>query len=317
VRGVQSIRLSRPRRAPGRRLPAANYRVDNTKGAARITPEYAHYFPPTRLVMNSVQVTYDVGLVVPGDGRRRRRQHHHRIPGHNKAAGDRVQLYTDGGTTPGGVDRPRRRVLTHVEPRTATRCRSPPPPPAPRSTSPPGYLAPVFIGTLPEVMRQALRLRPAGAPRQPGRPRRLGALGSPRRRECGRQVVKRQAVDNARAQGLVSTGALVKNIAVKREPNTPAHITEYHIGVRHGPEAKATQKIAVRGRDGTIRFEYVNDPFYWFMWEFGHYNVFLRRHVAARAFLRPAMASREGELLEVMRSYLAERLERTVMKALA
>jgi HK97 gp10 family phage protein len=131
------------------------------------------------------------------------------------------------------------------------------------------------------------------------------------------QEVKRAAIANARAQGLVSTGALVNNIAVKRERGTPATITEYHIGVRHGKEAKGAQKIAVRGADGRIRFEYTDNPFYWHMWEFGHYNVFLRRHVAARAFMRPAMLAREDGLLEIMRAYLAARIERTQNRILA
>jgi HK97 gp10 family phage protein len=130
------------------------------------------------------------------------------------------------------------------------------------------------------------------------------------------QVVKREAVKNARAQGLISTGALVNNIAVKRERGTPPTWHEYHVGVRHGREAKGAQKIAVRGSDGKIRFEYTDNPFYWHMWEFGHYNVFLRRHVAARAFMRPAMLSKEGELVEVMGVYLADRLERVIAKAI-
>lgn len=131
------------------------------------------------------------------------------------------------------------------------------------------------------------------------------------------QVVKREAVNNARVQGLVSTGALVKNIAVKREPGTPATWFEYHVGVRHGKESKGAQKIAVRGADGRVRFEYVDNPFYWFMWEFGHYNVFLRRHVAAKPFIRPAMLSKEESLIDVMRDYLADRIEREMGKVLS
>lgn len=131
------------------------------------------------------------------------------------------------------------------------------------------------------------------------------------------QVVKKQAVANAQAHGLVSTGALINNIAVKRQPDTGPGLTEYHVGVRTSWHAKASQKIAVRGKDGSIRYEYANDPFYWFMWEFGHYNVFLRRFVPAKSFMRTAMLSREGELLDVMKTYLSERLERTVMKAIS
>jgi hypothetical protein len=131
------------------------------------------------------------------------------------------------------------------------------------------------------------------------------------------QVVKRQAVDNARAQGLVSTGALVNNIAVKRERATPPNIAEYHIGVRHGKEAKGAQKIAVRGATARSASSTRTTR------STGGVGVRPLQRVPApprgRApFMRPAMESeRQGELSSVMRDYLAERLERTVMKALS
>lgn len=131
------------------------------------------------------------------------------------------------------------------------------------------------------------------------------------------QVVKKQAIVNARAQGLVDTGALVDNIAVKRQTGTSPTWFEYHIGVRHGKEAKGAQRIAVRGSDGKVRFEYSDNPFYWFFWEFGHYNTWAKRFIAARPFLRPAMLSKEGELVEVMRTYLAAKIEKITMKAAA
>jgi uncharacterized phiE125 gp8 family phage protein len=153
VRGVQSIRYLDTAGA-WQTLPAANYRVDITRGAARITPEYGLYFPPARLVMNSVQVTYDIGLVCPvaavddvGNTIT--------IPGHNKAAGDRVQLYTDGGTMPGGVTAAQ--AYYALNPNgdalqiSATSAGA-------AVDVTPGYLAPVFLGTIPEVVRQALRL---------------------------------------------------------------------------------------------------------------------------------------------------------------
>lgn len=131
------------------------------------------------------------------------------------------------------------------------------------------------------------------------------------------QVVRREAVAIARAQGLVDTGALVANIAIKRERGTPANIHEVHIGVRHGASAKAAQRVAVRNRDGKIRFEWTNNPFYWWFWEFGHYNGFLKRHVAAKPFIRPAMDQKAPEALGVMKQRLADRIERTVGKALS
>jgi hypothetical protein len=103
------------------------------------------------------------------------------------------------------------------------------------------------------------------------------------------QVVKREAVVIARMQGLVETGALVKNIAVARERGTPPDYFEYHIGVRHGREAKGAQKIAVRGKDGRIRFEYTDDPFYWWFWEIRPLQRLPARHVPRRPFMRPAM----------------------------
>jgi hypothetical protein len=84
----------------------------------------------------------------------------------------------------------------------------------------------------------------------------------------------------------------VKNIAVARERGTRSDYFEYQIGVRHGREAKGAQKIAVRGKDGRIRLEYTDNPFYWWFWEIGHYNVFLRARVPARPFIRPRSTGR-------------------------
>ncbi len=130
------------------------------------------------------------------------------------------------------------------------------------------------------------------------------------------QVVKKEAVRLARMQGLVDTGALVKNIAVKRERDAPKNIKDYHIGVRHGAEAKGAQRIAIRNREGKIRFEWTDNPFYWWFWEFGFFNKWLNRHMPARPFMRPAMDNKQSELLEIMRQRLADRIEKFADKAL-
>lgn len=77
-------------------VPIANYLVDVTKGQVRMTAAYALYFPPTRPVMNAVQVTYDIGQLCPitavdlnADTIT--------APGANKKAGDTVQLTLDAG----------------------------------------------------------------------------------------------------------------------------------------------------------------------------------------------------------------------------
>lgn len=139
------------------------------------------------------------------------------------------------------------------------------------------------------------------------------------RTACGSAagVVKREAISRAVAQGFNRTGAMVQNIAMKRERGVPANIVEFHVGVRHGRDSKKARKIAYRTRDGKIRFEYDNDPFYWWFWEFGHYNHWLKAHVPARPFIGPAMKAKEGQLLDVMREALAKRIERVTRKALA
>lgn len=133
---------------------------------------------------------------------------------------------------------------------------------------------------------------------------------------AGATIVKKEAVNIARVQGLVDTGALVKNIAIKREPGTPKNIHEYHIGVRHGANARGAARIAVRGRDGKIGFQWTNNPFYWWFWEFGHYNGFLKRHIAARPFIRPAMTGKQGEVMDSIKKRLAARIEKFTRKAI-
>lgn len=134
---------------------------------------------------------------------------------------------------------------------------------------------------------------------------------------AGAQLVKREAIVRATAQGFNPSGDMVKNIAVKRERGTPANITEYHVGVRHGNKAKDARKVAYRTKDGKVRFEYLNDPFYWWFWEFGHWNHWMMAHVPARPFIGPAMKAKETQVLDVMREALARRLDRVTNKAIA
>jgi uncharacterized phiE125 gp8 family phage protein len=94
VRAIQSIKYL-DTAGVEQTLDSTKYRVDIFNGQARVTPEYAQFFPPTRIVMNAITITYDVGRLVPitavdtaGDVLT--------APGHNFAAGDQLQLSTDG-----------------------------------------------------------------------------------------------------------------------------------------------------------------------------------------------------------------------------
>ena len=133
---------------------------------------------------------------------------------------------------------------------------------------------------------------------------------------AGANLVKKEAVKNARAHKLADTGALINNIAIKREKGVPKGVYEYHVGVRRG-NAKNAPRIPVLGKDGKTKFQWMNNPFYWWFWEFGHFNEWSKRHVAAKPFIRPAMASKQGEVLGVMKMRLAARLQRFTKKALS
>lgn len=129
------------------------YRLDVTKSAARITPEYAQYFPPVRPVMNAVSITYDVGALVPivsvdtvADTIN--------APGANRAIGDIVQLSGDAGTVPGGLNPGQ--IYYALDAGDVFRVSATSGGAAVDLTS--AGAAPIFIGTLPAEMLLAMQL---------------------------------------------------------------------------------------------------------------------------------------------------------------
>lgn len=83
-------------------------------------------------------------------------------------------------------------------------------------------------------------------------------------------VLKNEAKRLAQSQGLRRTGALINNIAIKRE-KTPEGIAQYHLGVRHGPNlGRKAKKILTVRKSGRIGVKYLNDPYYWWFVERGH-----------------------------------------------
>jgi HK97 gp10 family phage protein len=87
---------------------------------------------------------------------------------------------------------------------------------------------------------------------------------------AGATVIKNEAKAIAMLKGLELTGALINNIAVKRERNPPPGVAEYNLGVRHGRELGSKAKVEYSVRtDGSIRKAYIDDPFYWWYLEFG------------------------------------------------
>lgn len=84
-------------------------------------------------------------------------------------------------------------------------------------------------------------------------------------------VLKKEAKAIAQSKGLRVSGALIRNIAIKRERKAPAGTEQYHLGVRHGRDLgkRHTKYIALNKKGETV-IRRKDDPFYWRFIEFGH-----------------------------------------------
>lgn len=143
-------------------------------------------------------------------------------------------------------------------------------------------------------------------------------------------VLKKEAKALAQSQGLRKTGALIKNIAIKRE-KMPEGIAQYHLGVRHGRDlgSKAKKALTV-GKSGRVVVKYLDDPFYWSFLEFGRNkykgstrarNMSGERHrmkttktvvgrVQATPFIGPALVNKRGEAIQAMEERLQKALDK-------
>jgi len=132
-------------------------------------------------------------------------------------------------------------------------------------------------------------------------------------------IVRKEARALAQQQGLRLTGAMIANIAIKRE-RTPEGVTQYHLGVRSGKDlGKRAARQLVVGKNGKIVNAYVNDPFYWRFLERGR-NVYhgdgkrrrgVKSRIEATPFIAPALTNKQTEALDAM----AARLQAAIRKA--
>jgi HK97 gp10 family phage protein len=80
---------------------------------------------------------------------------------------------------------------------------------------------------------------------------------------AGGGVLKRKAKGIALSLGLKKTGAMINNIAIKREKTTEG-VAQYNLGVRHGRDITRSgeKKLLLKvGKSG--RIVRANDPYYW------------------------------------------------------
>lgn len=103
--------------------------------------------------------------------------------------------------------------------------------------------------------------------------------------------------------GLVLTGALLENIAAKREKNPGPGLVRFSVGVRHGPKAKRARKVvSYNGTKAKVTYE--NDPFYFWMLEFGTSKM------EAKPFLRPAFEAMKEKASGLMVDRLRKNIEK-------
>lgn len=118
-------------------------------------------------------------------------------------------------------------------------------------------------------------------------------------------VLKRKAKALIQQQGLVRTGSLLKNVAIKRESAAPAGTTQYNLGVRHGRDKNKAQKKSAKlsvGTSGRIVKRYGDDPFYWRFAEFGTAKQ------GATPFLGPALEQGRTDAIAAMEQRLQKEL---------
>ena len=114
-------------------------------------------------------------------------------------------------------------------------------------------------------------------------------------------IVRKEAKALALSQGLKQTGALIKNIAIKREKNVPEGVEQYHLGVRHGRElrrAKIDKIFLVKNKSGRVVWKRVDDPFYWRFLEFG------TKQINPYRFIQQALNNKQQEAIDAMLSRL-------------
>lgn len=129
--------------------------------------------------------------------------------------------------------------------------------------------------------------------------------------------VKKEAKALALGHGFKKSGALVRNIAIKREREAAQGVAQYHLGVRHGANLtkKAMQKSNLVLRNGRVR--YADDPYYWSFLEFGW--IPRGPGQALRGGTRKKKAIRSAEKAKRIpgRSFIKQALQNKTQQAIA
>lgn len=114
-------------------------------------------------------------------------------------------------------------------------------------------------------------------------------------------VLRTEARAIAQSHGLKKSGALLRNIAIKRERRAPAGTEQYNLGVRHGRDlgnGKKVIKYLEVGKSGRVLTRRQNDPFYWKFLEFD------TKHRSATPFIQTALENKSEQAIAAMQDRL-------------
>lgn len=120
-------------------------------------------------------------------------------------------------------------------------------------------------------------------------------------------VLRTEAKRIAQSRGLRKSGAMIRNIAIKRERRAPAGTTQYNLGVRHGRHlgnGKKVVKFLALSKRGRIVTRRENDPFYWRYIELG------TKHIKAEKFIQQATENKRAEAIAAMEKRLQQDIEK-------
>lgn len=140
-------------------------------------------------------------------------------------------------------------------------------------------------------------------------------------------VLRKEAKLLAKRHGFNQSGALIRNIAIKRETKSPSGTEQYNLGVRHGKnltKKNKAGKFLALNRNSRVVTRFVNDPFYWWFLERGH-KVVTRstqgltqkarrgnatRFVKGKSFIEQAFKNKRRQAVAAMSDQLQKEIEK-------
>lgn len=120
-------------------------------------------------------------------------------------------------------------------------------------------------------------------------------------------VLKKEAKAIAQSKGLQISGAMIRNIAIKRERDAPDGTEQYNLGVRHrwhfSYSKKFVRYLARSDKTGRIVYRVKDDPSYWSFVELGHKIVGRQGSIAGVGKTSFVTTLRNGEKANRVRKY--------------